>query len=206
MVSWHFRECYHDLFFPCGLRPLFQTSRLPKELPSSRPVPTLVSPLPISCSGFTTSAPALPHSSSLSISEYIWCALNLFWLIQTPANATVKLLYGSAMPCNLPTLLPSVSHHSLLCPFHLSIWPPVSCFSLPILRNLQNFSCNSPARLICLLQRCFLLFLFCCPPSKQLSFSNLTGINACNMSWFSAVLIFLFKLFYAPAPSFSSHH
>lgn len=72
LVSWHLRKCYLDLFFLFGLQPLFQTSRLPKELVSNESLqttaPTPMSPVPISCSGFTTSAPALPHTSSLCIS------------------------------------------------------------------------------------------------------------------------------------------
>lgn len=69
------------------------------------------------------------------MSEYIWCGLNLFQLTQPPANTTVKPLYGSGMPWNLHTLdfLLSVSHHSLLCPFHLSTSPAISCFSTAIL-------------------------------------------------------------------------
>lgn len=116
------------------------------------------------------------------MSEYIWCGLNLFQLTQTPANTTVKPLYGSGMPWNPHTLdfLPSVSHHSLLCPFHLSTSPAKSCFSTPILTLESISGCNPTARLICPLQRCFLLLQLCYPPIKQLSFSNLTGMNACN--------------------------
>lgn len=35
LVSWHFRECYLDLFFSFGLQFLFQTSCLPSELLSN---------------------------------------------------------------------------------------------------------------------------------------------------------------------------
>lgn len=66
-------------FFPLGLQLLFQTSCLPSELVSNRSVqttaPSLMSPVPISHSGFTTSAPALPQASSLSI--FVSSCLNI---------------------------------------------------------------------------------------------------------------------------------
>lgn len=72
LVSWHFRKCYLDLLFSFGLQLLFQTSCLPSELVSNGSVqttaPTLMFPVLISHSDFTTSAPALTlhHSAFVS--------------------------------------------------------------------------------------------------------------------------------------------
>lgn len=70
LVSWHFRECYLDLFFSFGLQFLFQTSCLPSELLSNgsgqATAPTLMSLVVISHLDFP---PLLqpPHTSSASV-------------------------------------------------------------------------------------------------------------------------------------------
>lgn len=79
LLSWHFRECYLDLFFSFGLQFLFQSSCLPRELLSNgfgqatAPDPDV--PSADFSLGFSTSAPApltLHHSAFFFLQVLIY--------------------------------------------------------------------------------------------------------------------------------------